>query len=133
MKMMMKKKRVGFDMPTYEYKCENCNNLIEEFRTFAQGHLEKCPACKKNKLFQVFSGGIISYVKGGETIGHISDANFKREGGKIKEKLAKEKQEADDKLPWWRSGKIKGLEKQEKPLNLDKISNKNDYITKGKK
>ena len=63
----------------------------------------------------------------------ISDANFKREGGKIKEKIAKEKQEADDKLPWWRSGKIKGLEKQEKPINLDKISNKNDYITKGKK
>lgn len=129
----MTKKKVVFDMPTYEYICENCKNSTEEFRTFAQGHLEKCPTCKKNKLIQVFSGGIISYVKGGETLGQISDQNFKREGGKIKEKIAKEKEEADNKLPWWRSGKIKGLEKQDKILNVDKIKNVRKYIDKGEK
>ena len=120
-------------MPTYQYQCENCLYSFEKEQSFSEEHIKKCPSFKKNNLYQVFSGGLMNYVKGGETIGHISDANFKREGGKIKEKIAKEKQEADDKLPWWRSGKIKGLEKQEKPINLDKISNKNDYITKGKK
>lgn len=120
-------------MPTYEYTCENCNALTEQFRTFAEGHLEKCPSCKKNKLVQIFSGGIIGYVKGGETIGQISEQNFKREGGKIKEKIAKEKEEADNKLPWWRSGKVKGLEKQDKILNVDKIKNIRKYIDKGEK
>lgn len=120
-------------MPTYQYNCAACNHCFEKEQSFSETLVKKCPVCKKNEVNQIYSGGVINYVKGGNTIGHISDENFKREGGKIKEKIAKEKEESDSKLPWWRSGKVKGLEKQEKIIKLDKIKNVKKYIEKGEK
>ena len=35
-------------MPTYEYKCENCDHLFEHFQTMTSKPLRKCPECGKN-------------------------------------------------------------------------------------
>lgn len=120
-------------MPTYEYKCEKCLRVFEKFQSFSEKSLIKCPSCKKNSLIKIISGGVLGFVKGGNTLGQISEANAKREGGKLKEDIAKRLEEADSKLPWWRSGKTKGLNKEDKIINLSKIKSIKNYIEKGEK
>jgi len=36
-------------MPTYEYKCENCNHEFELFQSITAKPVRKCPECGKNK------------------------------------------------------------------------------------
>jgi putative FmdB family regulatory protein len=118
-------------MPTYEFCCDSCNHNFEIFLSFSEKHPEKCPKCKKKKLYQIFDGNIIICMKGGDTIGQIGEKNWKKSGGKIKEEIAKKKEEEDSKIPWWRSGKVKGLKKSEKPINLSKVKDVKSYIEKG--
>ena len=48
-------------MPTYEYRCNACENKWEEFQPITAAATKKCPACKKNKAERIISagGGII--------------------------------------------------------------------------
>ncbi len=48
-------------MPTYEYRCNACENKWEEFQPITAAAIKKCPACKKNKAERIISagGGII--------------------------------------------------------------------------
>ncbi len=45
-------------MPTYEYKCENCNEVFEEFQSITDQPIEKCPKCggKVQRLISAGSG-----------------------------------------------------------------------------
>ena len=52
-------------MPTYEYQCSSCNHSLEEFQSFNDKPLEKCPKCAKNTLQKVVSGGLGFSIKGG--------------------------------------------------------------------
>ncbi len=47
-------------MPTYEYKCDKCNNEFEEFQSIKSEPVANCPECK-SECKRVFSlgGGII--------------------------------------------------------------------------
>ena len=51
-------------MPTYEYRCSNCGHQLEEFQNISDEPLTKCPACKKNKLKRLISGGGAIMFKG---------------------------------------------------------------------
>lgn len=51
-------------MPTYEYQCANCEQQLEEFQYISDPPLKKCPACKKNKLRRLISGGAAIVFKG---------------------------------------------------------------------
>jgi putative FmdB family regulatory protein len=42
-------------MPTYEYKCKDCNHQFEIVQSFTDDALTKCPDCRKNALRKVFS------------------------------------------------------------------------------
>ncbi len=48
-------------MPTYEYRCDACNNKWEEFQSIKADPTKKCPKCKKAKAERIISagGGII--------------------------------------------------------------------------
>ncbi len=118
-------------MPYYEFSCESCSYNFEIKLSFSESHPTKCPKCKKKKLIQIYDGNTIVCMKGGDTIGHIGESNWKKSGGKIKEKMQKNKEIKESKIPWWRSGKVSGLSKKEKPLNLSKIKNINRYIETG--
>lgn len=120
-------------MPTYEFSCDKCGYNFELYLSFSDKHPCKCPKCKKKSLNQVFDGNTIICVKGGNSMGHIGESNWKKDGGKIKEKMAKEQEESDAKLPWWRSGKTKGLAKERKPIDVSKIKDVKRYIEKGEK
>lgn len=47
-------------MPIYEFKCENCNHIFEEFQYMKEEPLKKCPQCQKLTLRKViYPVGII--------------------------------------------------------------------------
>ena len=51
-------------MPTYEYKCENCDHHFENFQTMTSKPLRKCPECGKNKLIRLIGSGAGIIFKG---------------------------------------------------------------------
>jgi putative FmdB family regulatory protein len=51
-------------MPTYDYECDACGHTFEEWQSFKDDPLTKCPACKKKKLRRLFGGGAAVIFKG---------------------------------------------------------------------
>jgi putative FmdB family regulatory protein len=51
-------------MPTYEYQCDTCNHNFDEFQSFSDAPLKKCPKCGKSKLRRVFGTGAAVIFKG---------------------------------------------------------------------
>jgi putative FmdB family regulatory protein len=51
-------------MPTYEYHCDACENNFDEFQSFNDKPLKKCPKCGKLKLRRVFGAGGAILFKG---------------------------------------------------------------------
>ena len=44
-------------MPTYEYKCKNCNHEFEESQPMSAETLVMCPKCKLPTLVRAIGGG----------------------------------------------------------------------------
>ena len=42
-------------MPTYEYKCKECDHQLEVVQSFTDDPLTTCPNCRKKALRKVFS------------------------------------------------------------------------------
>src|SRR6266513_1503412 len=51
-------------MPTYEYVCDACGHQFDEFQSFSDEPLKKCPKCKKKKLRRLFGSGAGIIFKG---------------------------------------------------------------------
>ena len=51
-------------MPTYEYVCDACEHEFEEFQSFSEQPLKKCPKCGKPKLRRLFGAGAAVLFKG---------------------------------------------------------------------
>ena len=51
-------------MPTYEYRCHSCSHQLEEFQSIKAAPLVQCPACGKNGLARLISGGAAIVFKG---------------------------------------------------------------------
>src|SRR3954471_15250178 len=51
-------------MPTYEYQCNACDHNFDEFQSFSEDPLTKCPKCGKKKLRRVFGTGAAVIFKG---------------------------------------------------------------------
>lgn len=51
-------------MPTYDYVCDACEHAFEEWQSFKDDALTKCPKCKKNKLRRLIGGGAAIVFKG---------------------------------------------------------------------
>lgn len=43
-------------MPTYDYKCLDCNHTFEEFQKMTDDPLQNCPSCK-GKLRRLIGAG----------------------------------------------------------------------------
>ena len=52
-------------MPTYEYKCGNCDHLMEVFQSITASPKKKCPECGKLKLQRLMGLGSGVIFKGG--------------------------------------------------------------------
>ena len=51
-------------MPTYEYECDACKHRFDEFQSFSDQPLTKCPKCKKKKLRRLLGSGAAVIFKG---------------------------------------------------------------------
>ncbi len=51
-------------MPTYEYECNACKHRLEEFQSFSEEPLKKCPECGKKKLRRLLGTGSAIIFKG---------------------------------------------------------------------
>lgn len=51
-------------MPTYDYRCNACGHVFEEFQMMSEAELKKCPECKKNKLERLIGAGAGFLFKG---------------------------------------------------------------------
>lgn len=51
-------------MPTYDYACEACDHTFEQWQSFKDDPLTKCPACKKSKLRRLIGTGAAIVFKG---------------------------------------------------------------------
>ncbi|MFZ1081995.1 MAG: FmdB family zinc ribbon protein [Candidatus Kryptoniota bacterium] len=50
-------------MPTYEYKCEKCGNVFEEFQSITDDSITKCPKCG-GKVHRLIGAGAGLIFKG---------------------------------------------------------------------
>lgn len=51
-------------MPTYDYVCDACQHAFEQWQSFHEDHLTKCPLCKKKKLRRLIGSGAAIVFKG---------------------------------------------------------------------
>ena len=87
-------------MPTYDYRCESCNNTFEYFQNMSDVPLNKCPDCNR-KVRRLVSGGTGLIFKGsGFYLTDYAKDNTKqkeetksdgKKSKKVKEKKVKEK------------------------------------------
>ncbi len=50
-------------MPTYDYKCQNCDHTFEYFQAMSDARLENCPECR-GEVRRLVSGGSGLIFKG---------------------------------------------------------------------
>jgi len=63
-------------MPTYDYKCQNCDYRFESFQSIKADPLLKCPQCGKPELKRIIGTGAGMIFKGNGF--YITD--YKRNG-----------------------------------------------------
>ena len=51
-------------MPTYDYRCDACEHVFEEFQSITAKPLKKCPECGTNKLVRLIGTGAGVIFKG---------------------------------------------------------------------
>ncbi|HWF45144.1 MAG TPA: zinc ribbon domain-containing protein [Candidatus Kapabacteria bacterium] len=70
-------------MPTYEYRCRYCHELVEAFQRMSDAPLIHCPHCNKEGLERIVSGGAGVIYKGEGW--YVTDYSKKSSGGKESE------------------------------------------------
>ena len=68
-------------MPTYDYKCLDCNYTFEEFQKMTDASLEVCPKCNGN-LKRLIGAGIAPIFKGSG----FYQTDYKNNGSSNKDK-----------------------------------------------
>jgi len=51
-------------MPTYEYECQGCGHVFEEFQSITARPLKVCPKCRKARLRRLIGTGAGLLFKG---------------------------------------------------------------------
>lgn len=112
-----------FNMITYEYKCEACEHQFEIKQSIKDKPLEKCPECKKKKLYRLIGNPTVFIQQDPTTVGHLADRNTENMSKGQRED--RERKDAESRIkvpkkekPWWKSDnpthKIASLTPQQK-------------------
>ena len=91
-------------MPTYDYHCDACDHQFEEYQSFSEPLLTKCPKCGKKKLRRLFGTGSGVIFKGSG----FYETDYRSDSYKEAAKADTEKSTAkadDKKSPSGESGK----------------------------
>ena len=79
-------------MPTYDYVCDACPHTFEEWQSFKDDALTKCPACKKSKLRRLIGTGAAIVFKGSG----FYDTDYRQKDEAKKNEAKKPKAEGGD-------------------------------------
>lgn len=111
-------------MPTYEYRCTECNHQFDVFQSIKARSLRKCPECEKPGLERLISGGGAVLFKGSgfyETDYRSSDYKQKAEAEK---KSAEPKADTAKDSPTAKKGDGKTATKSESNPKTEKQATK---------
>ncbi len=82
-------------MPTYEYHCKACGKELEAFHKMSDPTLTTCPACGKDELERLISGGNFVLKGGGWSKDNYGTPKSTRTenqiGDKMESKIAESK------------------------------------------
>ena len=95
-------------MPTYEYKCNNCEEIFEYFHKITDPPVTECPVCG-GELTRLISGGIGVIFKGSGF--YVTDSK----GAKNSSFASKDKETVSSKD----GGESKGKESKEPTASAD--------------
>ncbi len=90
-------------MPTYAYRCKNCQHEFEELQKMSEAPLIRCPVCGKDTLVRMISGGAGLVFKGSGFYGtdykksSSSDSAEKKTAPKEKAKESPQESKGDAK------------------------------------
>lgn len=79
-------------MPTYEYVCDACGHSFDEFQTFSDDPLTKCPQCGKKRLRRLFGTGSAILFKGSG----FYQTDYRSDSYKAGEKKERESQKSSE-------------------------------------
>lgn len=51
-------------MPTYEYKCKECNGVFEEYQQMSANPLRKCKLCGSRRIKRLIGAGAAVIFRG---------------------------------------------------------------------
>lgn len=69
-------------MPTYEYRCNDCKHLFEEFQSIKDDPIDKCPKCGKKPQRLIGSGGGLLFKGSGFYITDYRSDGYKKRAAK---------------------------------------------------
>ena len=69
-------------MPTYDYKCNNCNAELEIFHSISENAHTLCPKCNTHNLSRLISKNVAISFKG--TGFYINDSTSKQKANSSK-------------------------------------------------
>jgi putative FmdB family regulatory protein len=84
-------------MPTYEYECDACGHNFDEFQSYSDELLTKCPKCKKKKLRRLFGTGSSVIFKGSGFYETDYRSESYKSAAKAEQSAGEKKSDAGDK------------------------------------
>ncbi len=116
-------------MPTYEYRCQECEETCEFLQSFSDPPKRKCPSCGRHRLKKMISGGAGLIFKGSgfyitdyRKADYEKDAKADKDSGKADKDSGKSKSADSGKDS---SGKdSSGKSKDTKPASKDSAGEK---------
>jgi putative FmdB family regulatory protein len=140
-------------MPTYVYRCDDCDLEFEIVQSFSESKLTLCQECQKNSLYRVPQAPFCYSVGEPTTVQHLADRNTKkigREEAQERTMISAERREKhlkkdrkvpkgatqlkpSGKTPWYRSGKM-SAPASKTPLDISKLDSQekiDNYIERG--
>ncbi len=69
-------------MPTYEYRCENCNHQFEEFQSISADPIEVCPLCNGHVKRLIGAGNGFLFKGSGFYITDYRSSSYKQDKAK---------------------------------------------------
>lgn len=105
-------------MPTYAYRCDNCEHEFEKFQSITANSLRKCPECSKFKLRRLIGTGAGILFKGSG----FYETDYRSDS--YKEAAKKDKPSSESKDSWKKSSDSKPAKKESKTTSTQKTDKK---------
>ncbi len=112
------------------YICDSCDHHFEISQERDESLKKKCPACKRNTLYQDLTGQYAMIYQEPKTVGHLAERNTERAGKyELESARAKHKRvKKEGAKPWYNPD---GKNLPTALSHIDSVEKKQKYIMNG--